>query len=154
ALPANRLGADRPSLLRADAGDVDRRRDRLFLRPTCAEAVAEALDPALSGETQCSCAFPASSGVLDITTRNVTRLLATGAKVAGVPAVHQVVNHQLGVAHTAADVAPVGVKWGQSTQKQVARHVAAAQIISGFVVAGGTGIEPAPCGFGESGIAF
>jgi hypothetical protein len=32
--------------------------------------------------------------------------------------------------------------------------MAAAQMNSAFLRAGGTGIEPATCGFGESGIAF
>jgi hypothetical protein len=52
-----------------------------------------------------------------------TSLLMTG-QVPLEPLVQQEVNHQLGVAHMAASVTRVGVKWGQEHEKQVARHVA------------------------------
>jgi hypothetical protein len=59
--------------------------------------------------------------------------------------------NQLGVAHMAADVAPVGANWGQlgSTHaKWATRDLAVAPMNSAFVMAGETGIEPATCGCG------
>jgi len=40
--------------------------------------------------------------------------------------------HQLGIVHLVTSVSAVGVNWGQEQEKQTARHVAAAQIISAF----------------------
>jgi len=66
--------------------------------------------------------------------RDSARLLITGRRSLG--------------SALAEHFAGVGVKWGQKHKNQAAIDTAAAQINSGFVRAGETGIEPAPCGCG------